>query len=535
MIFQPGDICFIKSEHHADKQLVLVLDSVDSDAYQYVSLGNVSNRIHAICIVHTDVTGTLPYDCSPDFRRIGMASKHHSVEKIAQLIPKKLDDIFRAYTKHIACTSHRITQQTNRTYIPVSGKVLDEHELCGMIDASLDMWLTTGRWNDRFEENLGKFLGARYVASTNSGSSANLLAVATLTSHKLGERRLKRGDEVITIGAGFPTTISPIVQYGLIPVFVDVKLGTYNIDVHQLDEALSPKTRALFVAHTLGNPFDIDAVMAFAKKHNLWVIEDNCDALGSVYRGKRTGTFGHLSTCSFYPAHHITMGEGGAVVTNDGELYRILISLRDWGRDCWCPPGKDNTCGKRFHQQFGNLPLGYDHKYVYSHCGYNLKITDWQAAIGCAQLEKLPTFIQKRRENFERLYAGLQHLEHYFILPQWDTHSEPSWFGFLITIKDTAHFTRVELVRYLEEHGIGTRQLFAGNMLRQPAFVDNDIQMRIRDSKLFSSAQLTECEYTLLPNTDAVMNATFWVGVWPGITPEHTTTIVQAIENFTKK
>ena len=335
--------------------------------------------------------------------------------------------IVKEKSKHYYQKNYKPVQQKQftpgQTYIPPSGKVLDEKELVNMLDASMDMWLTTGRFNDRFEKKLAAFIGVKHALTVNSGSSANLLAVSALTSPKLGSRRLKPGDEVITVAAGFPTTVAPIVQNKLVPVFVDVELGTYNIDVNQLEQAVSEKTKAIFLAHTLGNPFDIDAVLAIAKKHNLWVIEDNCDALGSKYRGKYTGTFGHIATCSFYPAHHITMGEGGAVLTNDSELYKLLLSFRDWGRDCWCPPGKDNTCGSRFNQQHGELPFGYDHKYVYSHLGYNLKITDMQAAVGLAQLEKLPGFIAQRQQNFQLLYEGLKDLEEFLILPRATEHS----------------------------------------------------------------------------------------------------------------
>lgn len=394
---------------------------------------------------------------------------------------------------------------SGETYIPASGKLVDEEDLVNLIDASLDMWLTSGRYGDEFEREFPNFIGAKYCSLVNSGSSANLIAVTALTSHKLGEKRLKPGDEVITVAAGFPTTITPIIQNSLIPVFVDVELATYNIKSDDLEKAMSNKTRAIMLAHTLGNPFNLKEVMEFAQKHNLWVIEDNCDALGSKYEGNYTGTFGHISTYSFYPAHHITMGEGGAVVTNDLELHKIIRSIRDWGRDCICPPGKDNFCGKRFTQQHGKLPMGYDHKYVYSHFGYNLKVTDMQAAIGVSQLKKLSKFIEKRSENYKKLYEGLKELEKYLVLPEPTENSEPSWFGFTITLKENAKYDRDSLIRFLEERKIGTRLLFAGNILNQPLFVENEVKYRVASK---------------LTNTDIIMNNTFWIGVWPGIDDE---------------
>jgi len=417
-------------------------------------------------------------------------------------------------------------------YIPPSGKLLGEEELLNMIDASLDMWLTAGRFNNEFEKSLAKYLNVKYACSVNSGSSANLLAITALTSQKLGDKRLKQGDEVLTVASGFPTTINPIIQNGLVPVFVDCEIGTYNIDCKNLEKYITPKTKAIFLAHTLGNCFDLGAVCALAEKYNLWVIEDSCDALGSEYNGKKTGTIGHIGTYSFYPAHHITMGEGGAVVTNDSLLHKIIVSLRDWGRDCCCPPGNDGVCGKRFTQQHGNLPFGYDHKYVYSHLGYNLKITDWQAAIGCAQLKKVDEFIQKRRVNFEFLYNKLADLGEYLILPKYIESSKPSWFGFLITIKENNKFTKQEMVEYLEKNGIGTRQLFAGNILRQPSFVENHIQLRIKDSDILYSDELTEENYKLLPNADYIMNNTFWVGVFPALGEAELYRISEVIHKF---
>ena len=386
------------------------------------------------------------------------------------------------------------------TPVPVSGRVFDADELIHLVDASLDFWLTTGRYADQFEEEFAHFMGVRHAILCNSGSSANLLAVSALTSPKLGEKRLQPGDEVITVAAAFPTTVNPIIQNRLIPVFVDIDLGTYNVDVRSLEKAISPRTRAIILAHTLGNPFNIDAVSRVAEDHDLWLIEDNCDALGSRYKGQLTGTFGDLATASFYPAHHITMGEGGCVLTNQAQLAKLVRSFRDWGRDCWCKPGKENTCGKRFEWQLGELPYGYDHKYIYSHIGYNLKLTDMQAAVGVAQLKKLPSFIEARKRNWRLLYEGLKSLEEFFILPQPTPGSDPSWFGFAITVRPGAPFTRNELVQYLESKKIATRLLFGGNLTRQPAY--QDVAYRTVGD---------------LKNTDIVMNNTFWVGVYPGL------------------
>lgn len=420
------------------------------------------------------------------------------------------------------------------TYVAVSGKVLGENELCNMIDASLDMWLTAGRFNDEFEKKFAKFLGSKYVLTTTSGSSANLLAITALTSHKLGEKQLKKGDEVITVAAGFPTTVNPIVQNGLIPVFVDVELGNYNINIQQIEEALTEKTKAIFVAHTLGNVFELDKIAELCQKHNLWLIEDSCDALGAKFDNKYVGTFGHIGTFSFYPAHHITMGEGGALCTDDANLYRIIMSYRDWGRDCWCNPGQDNRCKNRFNMQLGNLPHGYDHKYTYSHLGYNLKISDWQAACGVAQLDRIEGFIKKRNENFDYLYNGLKQFEEYLLLPTLCPKVTPSWFGFTLTVKDNAPFNKIELVKFLEDNNIGTRQLFAGNLLRQPAYVDNDIELRIKNSEILNSKDLTEEHYAMLPNTDTVMNSTFWIGVWPGLEKKQLDYMIEKFSEFIK-
>jgi len=413
-----------------------------------------------------------------------------------------------------------ISMKPKSSYRAVSGKVLGKEELSNMLDAALDMWLTTGRFNKDFEKALRDFLGLKYSLTVNSGSSANLLALSALCSPKLAERALRKGDEVICVAAGFPTTVNPIIQNGLRPVFLDVEIGTYNIDVNQLECAVSENTKAVFIAHTLGNAFDLKIIRDFCDKHKLWLIEDNCDALGSKYNGQLTGTFGDICTLSFYPAHHITTGEGGAVLTNDVELYKILLSLRDWGRDCWCPSGRDNTCGKRFSYDLGKLDSGYDHKYIYSHIGYNLKMTDMQAACGLAQMQKLESFIEKRRENFEYLYSKLKEFEEYLILPSHVAGSEPSWFGFPLSVREEKGVKRVDVVSYLEKNGIGTRQLFAGNILRQPAYLDYDFEFRIIDSGIIHSSQIDDMVYDLLPNTDFIMRNTFWIGVWPGLGSE---------------
>ena len=399
--------------------------------------------------------------------------------------------------------------------INYAGRVYDEREMISLVDASLDFWLTAGRYAKQFEEEMAKFLGMKYCLLTNSGSSANLLAVSALTSPKLGEKRLQPGDEVITTACGFPTTLNPIIQNNLIPVFVDVELGTYNINADKVEEAISGKTKAICVPHTLGNPVELDKIMKLVKDYDLWFVEDNCDALGSKYEGRYTGSFGHISTCSFYPAHHITMGEGGAVLTDDVLLKNIIASFRDWGRDCWCDPGCDNSCGKRFDWQLGSLPTGYDHKYIYSHIGYNLKVTDMQAAIGVEQLKKLPLFIERRRENFGRIYEGLKEYQRYINLPEATTSSEPSWFGFPILVKDNAPFVRAEIVDFLEENKIATRMLFGGNLIKQPAY--ETVNFRVMGS---------------LENTDLVMNNLFWLGVYPGMTEVTICFILSKFKNF---
>jgi len=391
--------------------------------------------------------------------------------------------------------------QPGETEVPVSGRVFNEEELINLVDASLDFWLTTGRYADQFEKEFARTMGMRHAMLCNSGSSANLLALSALTSPKLEDRQIKPGDEVITVAAGFPTTVNPIVQNQLVPVFLDIDLKTYNVSVAHLQEAISDRTKAIMMAHTLGNPFDLETVTAVANQHDLWLIEDNCDAVGSMYNGRITGSFGHLSTVSFYPAHHITMGEGGCVLTNYGRLKKLVESIRDWGRDCWCAPGVANTCGKRFDWQLGDLPSGYDHKYIYSHIGYNLKMTDMQAAVGVAQLRKLPEFTHIRKRNWRHLYNGLQAFEEFLILPEATPNSDPSWFGFLITVKEEAPFSRNDLVRFLDERQIATRLLFSGNLTRQPAY--QHVNFRVVGD---------------LNNTDIAMNNTFWIGVYPKLT-----------------
>ncbi len=401
------------------------------------------------------------------------------------------------------------------TVIPPAGKVVGAKEMELMVEASLDAWLTTGRFNDQFEARLASFIGVKHLITVNSGSSANLVAFNTLTSPKLGARAIRPGDEVIGVAAGFPTTVNPILQFGAVPVFVDVELGTYNIDASLIEAAISDKTKAIMLAHTLGNPFNLDVIVALCKKYKLWLIEDCCDALGATYNGQMVGTFGDIGTMSFYPAHHITMGEGGAVFTNNAELKLIAESFRDWGRDCYCPPGKDNTCGKRFCWKLGTLPAGYDHKYTYTHLGYNLKITDMQAACGLAQMDRAAGFVQARKDNFAYLKDRLKSCEEFLILPEATEHADPSWFGFPLTLKPAANVSRVDLLTYLDEHKIGTRLLFAGNLTRQPYMIGRTYRV---------SGELT--------NTDRVMHDTFWIGVYPGLSKEMLDFAADKIETF---
>lgn len=413
------------------------------------------------------------------------------------------------------------------TYINYGGRYFNEQELINLVDSSLDFWLTSGPWVQKFEKEMAKYLNIKYCLLTNSGSSANLLAFMSLTAQELGERRIKRGDEVITVAAGFPTTVAPIIQYGAVPVFVDVTIPEYNIDVTQLEKALSKKTKAVMIAHTLGNPFNLQKVKEFCDKNNLWLIEDNCDALGSEYyidgELKKTGTIGDIGTSSFYPPHHMTMGEGGALYTNNPLLYKLIKSFRDWGRDCWCESGIDNTCHQRFTKQYGELPLGYDHKYVYSHFGYNLKVTDMQAAIGVAQLEKLPEIVKMRRKNWQYLYDGLKEIESKIILPKPEVNSIPSWFGFLISIKEDSGKSRVELAKYLENNKIQTRNLFAGNLLKHPAF--DEMRTTGEGYRVVGDLKMT----------DFIMNNTLWIGVYPGMTVEMLDFMIKKIKEYILK
>lgn len=448
------------------------------------------------------------------------------MESISKLLENdKLDEIENSrnlrkqiltlVTEYYMCSHSKKQFVKGKSIVPVSGRVYDEHELKMLISSALDFWLTAGRFNNEFEKQLSTFLGTKFAITTNSGSSANLLAVSSLTSEQLGNRSIKSGDEIITVAAGFPTTVNPILQNSLIPVFVDIDIPTYVINCDLIEEAITEKTKAIVLAHTLGNSFNIERILQLAKKYNLWIIEDCCDALGTTYDGKYVGTFGDLATFSFYPAHHITMGEGGAVVTNNPQLKRIVESFRDWGRDCFCEPGKSNTCGKRFEWNLGDLPFGYDHKYIYSHVGYNLKITEMQAAIGLAQIQKLPEFIKQRKTNFEFLKHNLKFAEDVFILPEHTDKSDPSWFGFPITIKNNAPFSRTELINYLNQKLIDTRPIFAGNLVKQP-------YLKSKNYRISSK----------LEKTDIVMTSSFWIGVYPGLTTEMLEYVVKEIKNF---
>jgi len=430
----------------------------------------------------------------------------------ASLLRSKILELVKEYSK----ISHpKRSFEEAKPNVPVAGKVYDFQDLQMLVSSSLDFWLTSGRFNDEFEKQLSKFLGVNFVITTNSGSSANLLALASLTSHMHGDRALNPGDEVITAAAGFPTTVNPIIQYGLTPVFVDVEIPTYNVSPKSIEDAITDKTKAIMIAHTLGNPFDAETISKIAKENNLWLIEDCCDALGSTINQKLVGTFGDIGTLSFYPAHHITMGEGGAVFTNNPTLKKIIESFRDWGRDCFCPTGKNNTCGKRFCWQLGELPFGYDHKFIYSHVGYNLKISDMQAAVGLSQLQKLTSFIETRKKNFTWLHKRLQTVKEFFILPEATQDSKPSWFGFPLTIRENAPFHKNELTQFLSENGVDTRPIFAGNMTKQPYF--QNIKYRKNEE---------------LKNTDLIMNNSFWIGVYPGLDEKMMEYVAKTIEKF---
>lgn len=432
--------------------------------------------------------------------------------KLRQEILEKVKELYKL--EHEEKNKKFIAGESKITF---AGRIYDEEEMVNLVDSSLDFWLTAGKYSDEFEADFAEYMEQKYCLLVNSGSSANLVAFATLTSPKLGDKALKFGDEVITVAAGFPTTVNPIIQYGITPVFVDIELETYNIKVSELEKALSDKTKAVMIAHTLGNPFNLKAVTEFCKKHDLFLVEDCCDAVGSTYDGQMVGTFGDLATVSFYPAHHMTMGEGGGVLTSNAIHHKNAMSFRDWGRDCYCGGGSDNTCGRRFSMQFGTLPYGYDHKYVYSHIGYNLKVSDMQAAIGVAQLKKLPKFVQARKDNFKKLYDGLKKYEEYLILPKATENSDPSWFGFMLCTRENDKFSRLELSKYLEDNKILTRQLFAGNLLRQPAY--ENIKHRVVGE---------------LTNTDYVMNNGIFIGVYPGLTDEKINYMIEQFENFFK-
>lgn len=525
---EPGDIVSVKGNYiDIDKDnLILIYEIRDNEVQGlFMTSDENSKSSKKVKIINEDlINGNLSKDYFVLADKMLFMRNDSIVRKICRVSADKMDEILRQMAYNIAEKHYNAVHKKSenfipgKTYIRYAGRFYNAEEMKALVDSSLDFWLTTGRFAKQFEEEFANFLGVRHCILTNSGSSANLLAISALTSSKLGDRQLKPGDEVLTVACAFPTTANPIIQNKLIPVFLDVDVGTYNIQADKIEEALSEKTRAIFLAHTLGNPFDLDKVMKIAQKHNLWVIEDNCDALGSRYDGKYTGTFGHIATFSFYPAHHITMGEGGALVTNDTYLKKIIQSFRDWGRDCWCEPGHDNTCGRRFTWQLGSLPHGYDHKYIFSHIGYNLKITDMQAAVGVAQLKKLPLFIKARKKNWRTLYKGLKKYEDYFILPKPADNSDPSWFGFLLTVKEDAPFSKNDVVKYLEENKIATRMLFSGNITRHPSF--ENIKFRIHSD---------------LKNTDFIMNNTFWLGVYPGLRDVMLDFVIVKIGDFVEK
>ncbi len=508
---RPGLVLGVSSQHQQEDVNVAYITS-ELDYYLYDP--------SSLLITAEDMAqGTLKHDSVVRVDKV-LTIQGNKCRKVARLNNSKIDEALRKATalhvESFAANKYTVPRFTpGTTALPPSGKVLDAQELKYMVEASLDGWLTTGRFNAEFEKKLAKFIGINHLITVNSGSSANLVAFSALTSPKLGDRAIQKGDEVIGVAAGFPTTVNPILQFGAVPVFVDVDPLTNNIDATKIEAAIGPKTKAVMLAHSLGNPFNLDVVTALCKKHNLWLVEDCCDALGTTYRGQMVGTFGDIATLSFYPAHHITMGEGGAVFTNNSELKTIAESFRDWGRDCYCQPGKDNTCGKRFCQQLGDLPYGYDHKYTYSHLGYNLKITDMQAACGVAQLEKAPQFIQARKDNFAYLKNRLKSCEEFLQLPEATEHSDPSWFGFPITVKPNSPVKRLDLLTHLDEYKIGSRLLFAGNLTRQPYMKGPNYRI---------SGDLT--------NTDNVMNNTFWIGVQPALTKEMLEFAASKIESY---
>lgn len=504
-----------------------IVYGVDRDFLRiiFVAAPELINSSKVLRLSNDDLAnGSLSDDCAIEIGAPYIISRDSVAKKIGKICFKKMDELLRQMASNLVEDYYDLLHKKEEpfvpgeTYIRYSGRIYDQEEIKSLVDSSFDFWLTAGRFARQFEMNFAKFLGIKHCLLTNSGSSANLLAISSLTSLKLGERRLKPGDEVISVACAFPTTINPIIQNNLTPVFLDVDIGEYNIQVNKIRDAITEKTKAIFLAHTLGNPFDLDEVMKIAKDYNLWVIEDNCDALGSRYHEQYTGTFGHISTFSFYPPHHLTMGEGGALATNNTELKRLIESFRDWGRDCWCDPGCDNTCSRRFKWKLGDLPFGYDHKYVYSHIGYNLKITDMQAAIGTAQLKKLPMFIEARKANWKHIYAGLAKYSDYFTLPKANENSDPSWFGFILTVNEDAPFSRNDVTDFLENRQIATRLLFSGNILRHPGY--SNIKHRIHDT---------------LRNTDYITDNTFWIGVYPGITKEMIKYILGKFDEFVRK
>ncbi|MEZ7892918.1 MAG: lipopolysaccharide biosynthesis protein RfbH [Candidatus Wallbacteria bacterium] len=513
---------------------VLVIKNIKFDDYLCIPLTsrNIDDLKENEILVNNDnfESGSIPAVSKLLINKPYVISKEIFVKSYGDLKKDFLENILKKIVFDASIAHYELKHKKNNDdfeegdRIPYGGRIFNEKEIVNLVDSSLDFWLTTGKYAEKFENDFAKFLNVKHCSLVNSGSSANLIAFMALTSHKLGDKRIKKGNEVITVAAGFPTTVAPIIQYGAVPVFVDVTIPQYNIDCSMLKKALSPKTKAVMIAHTLGNPFDISAVKDFCYENGLWLIEDNCDALGSkyCYKGewKYTGTIGHIGTSSFYPPHHMTMGEGGAVYTNDLTLKRIIESLRDWGRDCWCPSGKDDTCKNRFNRQFGELPFGYDHKYVYSHLGYNLKVTDMQAAVGCAQLEKLPEFIKLRRHNWQILRDELDCLKDKIILPEPCLNSEPSWFGFLITLKENSGISREKIVNHLESNRIQTRMLFAGNLLKHPCFDE------------YRNNNSTYRVVGELKNTDMIMNNTFWIGVYPGMDDEKNKFMINAIKRI---